>query len=83
MNKIKKTFNDWRNNTPKRVQWILLVVAFVLVLILMTLVLTGGEKEKKIEEIDTTPIELVVGPDSIDWPDVTVGQAKTQLTILR
>ena len=78
MNKIKKTFNDWRNNTPKRVQWILLVVAFVLVLILMTMVLTGGEKEKKIEEIDATPIELVVGPDSIDWPDVTVGQAKTQ-----
>ena len=79
MNKIKKTFNDWRNSTPKRAQWLLLGVAFVVVLILMTLVLMGGEEEKKIEEIDATPIELVVAPDSIDWPDVTVGQAKTQI----
>ena len=54
MEKAAKMMADWRNNTPKRVQWILLVVAFVVVLILMTLVLTGGEKEKKIEEIDAT-----------------------------
>ena len=78
MNKIKKSFADWRNNTPKRIQWLLMGVAFVVVLILLTLLLTGDKKEEKIEEVDSTPIELLISPDSVDWADVIVGQAKTQ-----
>ena len=78
MNKIKKSFADWRNNTPKRIQWLLMGVAFVVVLILLTLLLTGDNKEEKIEEVDSTPIELLISPDSVDWADVIVGQAKTQ-----
>ena len=77
MNKIKKTFSDWRNSTPKRVQWLLLAVAFVVVLILLTLLLTE-HKEAPIKEVDSLPIDLVVTPDSIDWADVIVGQAKSQ-----
>ncbi len=79
MNKLKKTFVDWRNNTPKRVQWLLLAVAFVVVLILMTLLLTGNKPNKKIEAVDSTPINLVLTPDALDWADVTVGQSKTQI----
>ncbi len=79
MNKIKKTFSDWRNTTPKRVQWLLLAVAFVVVLILLTLLLTGNKSDKKIEEIDSAPIDLQVTPDSVDWADVMVGQSKTQI----
>lgn len=79
MNKIKKTFSDWRNTTPKRVQWLLLAVAFVVVLILLTLLLTGNKSDKKIEEIDSAPIDLQVTPDSVDWADVIVGQSKNQI----
>lgn len=78
MKKIKQTFSDWRNNTPKRVQWLLLAVAFVVVLILLTLLLTGN-REKPIQEMDSAPINLVVSPDSVDWADVTVGQSKNQV----
>lgn len=79
MNKIKKTFSDWRAATPKRVQWLLLAVAFVVVLILLTLLLTGGKSDKKIEEVDSTPVNLVITPESLDWADVTVGQTKNQV----
>ena len=79
MNKFKKTFVDWRNNTPKRVQWLLLAVAFVVVLILMTLLLTGNKSNKKIESVDSAPVNLVITPDTLDWADVTVGQSKTQI----
>lgn len=78
MNKIKKTFSDWRSATPKRVQWLLLAAAFVVVLILLTLLLMGGDNEK-IEEVDSAPVNLVVKPDSVDWPDVMVGESKTQV----
>ena len=77
MNKIKKTFAEWRNNTPKRVQWLLLAVAFVVVLILFTLLLTGN-KDKAIKDIDSAPINLLVSPDSIDWADILVGESKSQ-----
>ena len=42
---IKKQFSDLRKNTPKHIQWLLLVAAFVVVLILMTLLLTGKDEE--------------------------------------
>ncbi len=78
MKKIKETFSNWRNNTPKRAQWLLMGVAFVVVLILLTLLLTGDKKDDNIEPVDDTPIELVITPDAVDWGDVVVGQTKTQ-----
>ena len=79
MNKLKKTFSEWRETTPKRVQWLLLAAAFVVVLILLTLLLTGNKSDKKLEDIDSAPVNLVLTPESLDWADVTVGQTKTQI----
>lgn len=79
MSKIKQTFSNWRDNTPKRVQWLLLAAAFVVVLILFTLLLTGGDEHKPIQETDTTPVNLIVNPDTVEWADVIVGESKTQV----
>ena len=78
MSKIKKAFSNWRDNTPKRAQWLLLAVAFIVVLILLTMLLVGGDNDQKIEDIDTGPAELIISPDSVDWADVLVGQTRTQ-----
>ena len=37
MIKIKQQISDLRKNTPKHIQWLLLAAAFVVVLILLTL----------------------------------------------
>ena len=72
MNKIKKTFAEWRNNTPKRVQWLLLAVAFVVVLILFTLLLTGN-KDKAIKDIDVKELDKL--EDAIEDIEKKVDEA--------
>lgn len=77
MNKLRQQFIDLKNNTPKRLQWLLLVAAFIVVLILLTLIFSGDKKD----DISKTPqvaAKLIINPDMIDWSDVTVGQKKTQ-----
>ena len=74
---IKKQFSDLRKNTPKHVQWLLLVAAFVVVLILMTLLLTGKD-EDAIENQDEIAIGLNIFPDTVEWPSVVVGDKESQ-----
>lgn len=75
MNKLKKQISDLRANTPRRVQWILLAAAFMVVLILMTLLL-GREKH----DVDTGTVSAVrinIEPSTpIEWPDVIIGDEK-------
>ena len=78
MNKLKQRFAELRKNTPKRVQWLLLGAAFIVVLILLTLLLTNGNDQETISTDDAVPLELIVSPDTIDWADVIVGQSKKQ-----
>ncbi|MBR4859886.1 MAG: TrbI/VirB10 family protein, partial [Alphaproteobacteria bacterium] len=77
MSKFKELFSDWRKNTPKRVQWLLLALAFMVVLIMFTLLLTDGNK-KAIDVLDSEALALDIKPTTIEWPDVTVGESKTQ-----
>ena len=49
MKYIKEQYDDFRSNTPTYVQWLLLGVAFLIVIILLTLLLSG--KSKKEDEI--------------------------------
>lgn len=78
MSKIKQQFKTWQANTPKRVQWLLVAVAGVVILILLTLIFMRKE-EKVIEEREAIPAELKFNPgDSINWPDVLVGETKEQ-----
>ncbi len=79
MNKIAKQFSDLRQTTPKHIQWLLLVAAFVVVLILLTLLLRGRtEKSDVVTLPDDEKLTLTVTPDSVDWANTTVGTKKTQ-----
>ena len=80
MSKLKKQFSELRQNTPKRVQWLLLGVAFVLVIILLTL-LIGGKKNKNSAELmelmDSASTDLIISPDMLNWSGVIVGEEKS------
>ena len=78
MKKIKKAFSNLRENTPKRLQWVLLALAFVVVLILMTLLFTNNKSDKVINIVESKPINLIATPETISWADVQVGEVKEQ-----
>ena len=77
MSKIKQQFSEMRKNTPKRIQWLLLVAAFIVVLILLTLMFTGSDEES-IAQTDSVPVDLVITPDEIEWGNIIVGEKKSQ-----
>ena len=79
MSKLKEQFSELRQNTPKRVQWLLLAVAFVLVIILLTLLISGDESQEDISKTDQVPTKLEINPDTINWANVLVGDEKTQI----
>lgn len=78
MSKLKDQFLELRQNTPKRVQWLLLAVAFVVVLILLTLLISNDKNQEDISKTDQAPTELKISPDMINWADVLVGDKKSQ-----
>lgn len=80
MSKLKEQISDLRENTPKNTQWLLMLVAFVLVVILLTLLLSGSGKKKQadISKTDLVPAELKISPKNVNWADVLVGDKKTE-----
>ena len=79
MSKLKEQISEMRQNTPKRVQWLLLGVAFVVVIILLTLLMGGKSKQEDISKTDSAPNELKIEPDIINWADTVVGDKKSQV----
>lgn len=79
MNKIKQQILQLRKTTPKHIQWLLLGAAFVVVLMLLT-ILIGGEKNNTDLGDNATAAALVFDPDikSLDWAATTVGEKQTQ-----
>ncbi len=79
MASIKKQFSDMRASTPKHIQWLLLAAAFVVVLILLTLL--WGKRESNntpATELGEIKLELKPADDTIDWSDTVIGTTKTQ-----
>ena len=95
MSKLTVQFSELRKSTPKYVQWLLLGAAFVVVLILLTLLLTGSknkttkQKSKPNEEpisirlitINANNEESAVG--NIDWANTTVGTNRSETISVR
>ncbi len=78
MSKLKEQISEIRQNTPKRVQWLLLGVAFIVVIILLTLLMGGKNTQEELSKTDSTPNELKIEPDIINWGDTIVGDKKSQ-----
>ena len=70
MKNLKQHFEDFRTSTPKHIQWLLLGVAFVIVIILLALILTHKPKTVPVNQ---EPISFDVEPRNLEFYDVKVG----------
>jgi hypothetical protein len=82
MTNIKQQFKDFRSSTPKYIQWLLLGAAFVVVIILLSLILNKkSDTNEKIADANQE-LEFNITPDSISLKDVLVGKsANEEITI--
>ena len=85
MSGIKQQITEIRKTTPKHIQWILMVAAFIVVLVLLILLLGGSGKSSGVQKTaDEAPIKLIVAAtppedwteNTLTWTDVTVGTTK-------
>lgn len=72
---IKEQFGDFRENTPKYIQWLLLAVAFLIVIILLTLLLTKKHTDTKPISKVIEPATLVTSPTQVEFEDAKVGES--------
>lgn len=73
MKKILNQFSELRKTMPRNVQWLALAVAFIVVLILMTMLLRDSGNDASVPtDTDTPAPDLIVTPDSIDWSKTMV-----------
>ena len=77
MKNIKQQFVDFRANTPKHVQWLLMGVAFLVVIILLTLLLTNKSKTSEEVTVVNQPVSFEIDPEQVKLYDVKVGEAKS------
>ena len=78
MSKIKQQFLNMRNATPKHVQWLLLGAAFIVVLILLTLLITGNKTKSTAKIKDEVQVKITLSENTVDWASVKVGTKKTE-----
>ena len=80
MKDIRQQFKDFRESTPKHVQWLLLGAAGVVVIILLTLIFghhSDSNKHNKIE--DSNPqVSFVIEPEHVDLTAAPVGESANQ-----
>lgn len=74
MNKLKRQFLNIRNTTPKHIQWLLLGATFVVVLILLTLLMTGRNNQSAQKSQEEAPVKITLSADSVNWSDIMVGK---------
>lgn len=82
MANLKTQFSELKQNTPKHVQWLLLTAAFIVVLILLTLLFRGDKKQTNIESNENVQAVLHIDPDSLDWATTNIGEAKSQRFVI-
>lgn len=80
MKNIKQQFIDFREHTPKHIQWLLLIAAFIVVIILLTLLLgkTFTGKKTKTQLTPEQPVNWSFNPTELEFTDVNIGDSKSQ-----
>ncbi len=77
MKNLKQQFQEFRETTPKHVQWLLLAAAFVVVIILLTLILGHKSTNENSVENANIPVEFKTDPKHLDLTDIEVGSHST------
>ena len=83
MSKLGQQFSDLRESTPKYVQWLLLGAAFLVVLILLTLLMTGNKTKNATKKANDIPVKVTISNDTVDWANVLVGTKKTETILVK
>ena len=77
MKSLKQQFKDFKTNTPKHIQWILLGTAFVVVIILLVLLL--GHKSNNVSADNMNEnVSFEVEPKTINLTNVEVGSSSSE-----
>ena len=79
MKNIKQQFVDFRTNTPKHIQWLLMGVAFLVVIILLTLLLTHKNKTSDEITVVNQPVSFKIEPETVKLYDVKVGDSSNEI----
>ena len=82
MKNIKQQFVDFRANTPKHIQWLLMGVAFLVVIILLTLLLTNKSKTSEEVTVVNQPVSFEIDPEQVKLYDVKVGESKSEIVTI-
>ena len=77
MKNLKQQFKEFKNNTPKHIQWILLGAAFVVVIILLALLLGHKSNNTPTEKMNEN-LSFDVDPQSVDLSNVEVGKTENE-----
>ena len=77
MANIKEQISDFRKSTPKHIQWLLLAAAFIVVLILLTLLFTSRKDTQIIKDEEGSATEISFLPVMLDFGKTPVGEVKT------
>lgn len=81
MSKIRQQFLDFRQTTPKYIQWLLLLAALVSVVVLIVLLMDQKKTERARyhETKPGVPPKITIMPaDEIDWVNTSVGDLRTE-----
>ena len=82
MNKLKQQFLEIKKNTPKHVQWLLLVAAFIVVSIMLLLLIGSKDEKNDLGAAERVASELKISPDSVAIKDIEVGTEKSETVTL-
>ena len=74
MKSLKQQFKEFKANTPKHIQWILLGAAFVVVIILLVLLL-GHKSDTTSADNMSENVSFTVNPETIDLTGTEVGKS--------
>ena len=83
MSKLGEQFSELRKSTPKYVQWLLLIAAFIVVLILLTLLMTGSKNKTVKPKVNSVPVKIELSNNTVDWSNVDVGSKKTETIFVK
>ncbi len=77
MKSLKQQFKEFKTNTPRHIQWILLGAAFIVVIILLVLLLGHKSNNTPADNMDEN-ISFEVEPNFIDFTDIEVGASYSE-----
>lgn len=83
MSKLGEQFSELRKSTPKYVQWLLLIAAFIVVLILLTLLMTGSKNKTVKPKVNSVPVKIELSNNTVDWSNIDVGSKKTETIFVK